>query len=282
MISTYYYDNQIRQYLLQFVSIFYGLKVRTGVGECNVAEFISVPAVIGNKDRVVAAIMAGNTQNRVFSIPAMAVYLSGLDLAPGRRRTPGILDQRVHLKAGGVFPDDLTVIKRAMPVPYDATIELTVYASNTDQMFQILEQVLVLFNPDLQIQKSDGEFDWTRLTRVELTGITNEENYPSGQDKRIIMWTFQFLVPIYLSVPAGVKDDLVRKIVIQMGSLGSMVINEVDEDGQITPFGDPIATIEFDTQAAPDRQPGTDRYEPPSRGPVPEQPNDTEYPGPKT
>jgi len=260
MINHYFFEGQLRRYLLQFVSIFYGLRVKTGKGECDEEQFISVPIVVGNKDRVVAAIMAGNTTNRVFSLPTMAVHLQNLALAPERRRTPGILDQRVTMPIGGVFPNDLTTVKRSMPVPYNAIMELSIYASNTDQMHQILEQILVLFNPDLQIQKSDGPFDWTKLTRVELTDIANEENYPSGTDRRIVQWTLTFEMPIYLSIPMGVKDDLVRKVIIQIGSLGSMAVNEVDENGALTPFGDPLARIEL-----------TERTQ---EGPTPEQPEE--------
>jgi hypothetical protein len=258
MISHFFYHQQIRSYLLQFVSIFYGLQVQTGKGECDEQQMISVPIVVGSKDRVVAALMAGNTSNRMFSTPTMSAYLQGLSLAPERRRPTGLIDQRVTLPVGGVFPDDLTVVKRAVPVPYNATVELTIYASNTDQMHQILEQVLVLFNPDIQIQKSDGAFDWTKITKVELTDIANEENYPSGTDRRIITWTLTFDMPIYLSVPMGIKDDLVRKVIIQIGNLGAMIVNEVDENGNLTPFGDPIATVVIDSRD-PD-------------GPVPEQP----------
>jgi hypothetical protein len=248
MINHFTYQAQLRQYLLQFVSIFYGLQVQTGKGECDEEQYITVPVVIANKDRVVAAIMAGNTQNKMFSLPAMAAYLQGLSLAPERRRNPGLMDQRVTMKTGGVFPDDLTVVKRAMPIPYNAQIELSIYASNTQQMHQILEQILVLFNPDLQIQKSDGEFDWTRITKVELTDIANEENYPSATDRRMVVWTLTFEVPIYLSIPMGVKDDLVRRVIIQIASLGSMAVNEVDADGNLTPFGDPLAKIVIDTR----------------------------------
>jgi hypothetical protein len=251
MINHFTYQAQLRQYLLQFVSIFYGLQVKTGKGECDEEQYITVPVVVANKDRVVAAIMAGNTQNKMFSLPAMAAYLQGLSLAPERRRNPGLMDQRVTMKTGGVFPEDLTVVKRAMPIPYNAQIELSIYASNTQQMHQILEQILVLFNPDLQIQKSDGEFDWTRITKVELTDIANEENYPSATDRRMIVWTLSFEVPIYLSIPMGVKDDLVRKVIIQIASLGSMVVNEVDADGHLTPFGDPLAKIVVDTTTNP-------------------------------
>lgn len=258
MINEFWYDAQLRSYLLQFVAIFQGLRVQTGKGECDEQQFISVPCVIGSKDRVVAALMSGNTDNRVFSLPTMAVYMQSLSMAPERRKVQAYVDQRTTMRPGGVFPDDLTVVKRAMPVPYNMTVELSIYASNTQQMHQILEQILVLFNPDLQIQKSDGPFDWTKLTKVELTDISNEENYPSSTDRRITLWTLTFEIPIFLSVPMGVKDDLVRKVVIQISNISTMLVNEVDENGELTPFGDPIARIEIT-----DREPkGSEPSEP--------------------
>jgi hypothetical protein len=250
MIQNYFFDNQLRAYLLQFVSIFYGLQIQTGKGECDETEMISVPVVIGHKDRVVAAIMAGNTQNRSFSLPTMAVHLTSLAIAPERRKVQAYVDQRVTLPVGGVFPNDLTVVKRSMPIPYNATIELSIYCSNSNQRDQLLEQILVLFNPDLQIQKSDGPFDWTKLTKVELTDISNEENYPASTDRRIIVWTLSFEVPIYLSIPMGVKDDLVRKVMIRISDLSSMTVNEVDEFGERS-FGEVLAVQQFDTTVSP-------------------------------
>jgi hypothetical protein len=245
MIHNFWYDAQLRSYLLQFIAIFQGLVVQTGKGECDEEQFITVPCVIGNKDRVVAALHAGNTDNRVLSLPAMSAYMNGLQIAPSRRKVQAHVDQRVTMKTGGIFPDDLTVVKRVVPVPYDMTVELSIYASNTQQMHQILEQILVLFNPDIQIQKNDAPFDWTKITKVELTDISNEENYPSSQDRRMIVWTLTFEIPIYLSVPMGVKDDLVRKVIIQIAALDTMIVNEVDADGELTPFGDPLARIEI-------------------------------------
>lgn len=263
-MNYYFYNGQIRSYLLEFVSIFYGLRVRTGKGECDEEQFISVPVVIGHKDRVVAALMAGNTHNRTISLPTIAVHLQGLALAPERRRTPGIVDQRVSMPVGGVFPDDLRTVKRAMPVPYNATLELSIYASNMDQMHQILEQILVLFNPDLQIQKSEGPFDWTRITRVELTDISNEENYPAGTDRRIVQWTLNFEMPIYLSIPMGVRDDMVRKIIVRIGDAGSMQVNQVDVDGSVVPFDGQLAEVRLDTTVDESHP---DHYTPTPRGP---------------
>ncbi len=258
MINNFWYEGQLKAYLRQFIAIFQGLQVQTGFGECDEAQYITVPCVVGSKDRVVAALFAGNTQNRTFSLPTMSVFMSNISIAPERRKVQAFIDQRVTLKAGGVFPDDLTVVKRAQPVPYNMTVELSIMTSNAQQLHQILEQILVLFNPDIQIQKSDAAFDWTKLTKVELTDISNEENYPSAQDRRMIIWTLSFEVPIFLSIPMGVKDDLVRKIVIQIGSLDTVVVNEVDENGELTPFGTPLARVEITT-----RDP---------EGPVPDEP----------
>jgi len=253
MITNYFYEAQLRKYLLQFTTIFSGLQVATGKNECGEVEMITVPVVIGHRDRVVAALASGNTSNRMFSLPTMAAHMVGITRDDSRRKAIGVIDQRVTLPQGGIFPDDLVTVKRVMPIPYEMQVELSIYASNTQQMHQILEQILVLFNPDLQIQKSDAAFDWTKITRVELSDISNEENYPAGADRRIIMWTLNFRIPIWISIPMGVKDDLVRRVIIQIGELDKINVNEVDENGNLIPFGDPIGRIDYDTRPIPDR-----------------------------
>jgi hypothetical protein len=244
MINYYFYDNQIKSYLLQFCNIFAGLKVMTGKGESGEPEFMSVPITIGSKDRVVAAIQAGNTQNKPFSLPIMAAYMTNISLAPTRKGI-GVVDKRVFLPAGGIYPDDLKTVTRVMPIPYLMSAQVSIYASNTDQMMQILEQLLVLFDPVLQIQTSDSAFDWTKITTVELTAVTNEENYPSGLDKRIIQWSLEFEIPIYISMPADIRDEMVRRIIVQLGDLDGFNLNEFDDEGNLVPFAgnDLFATI---------------------------------------
>jgi len=235
MIKHFFYEGQLRSYLLQFCQVFAGLKVQTGKGECNEPEFITVPITVGSKDRVVAAIQAGNTQNKPISITAMAASIQNLSLSQTRKGT-SVIDKKVFLPEGGVFPNDLRTAVRIMPIAYTLTAELALYASNTQQMHQILEQLLVLFDPTLQIQTSDQAHDWTKITSIELTGINNEENYPPGGDRRILVWTLTFEMPIYLSIPMDVRDELVRKIIIQIGDLDGFVVGELDENGEVVPF----------------------------------------------
>jgi hypothetical protein len=237
MITSYFYEGQLRNYLLQFCNIFAGLKVATGKGECGEIEHISVPIVVSAKDRVVAAIQAGNTQNKPFSLPMMSATMTGLSLSPVRKGV-GTVDRRVFLPAGGSFPNDLKVAVRYMPIPYLMDVDLTFYSSNTQQMHQMLEQILMLFDPVLQVQTSEAAFDWTKITSVELLSISSEENVPIGGDRRIVQWTLNFQMPIYISAPVDVRDEIVRKIIIQIGDMEGFTVNEFDENGELVPFDD--------------------------------------------
>jgi hypothetical protein len=236
MIKNYFYDEQIRTYLLQFCQIFVGLTVETGKGADGTSMQIQVPINVGSRDRVVAGIMDGNTHNRTFTLPQMSAWITGIELAPERRKGIGVIDSRVYAPEGGVFPDDLTVIKRAMPIPYNLTVELSIYASNTLQLHQMLEQILMLFDPILQIQKNDSDMDWTKITYVELQGINNEENYPMGTEKRMLVWSLSFLIPIYITAPLDIKNEVVHKVISRIGSMDGFDINEYDENGELQPF----------------------------------------------
>jgi len=233
--------------MLQFCNIFAGLKVKTGKGTCDADEYMTVPIAIGSRDRVVAAIQSGNTQNKPFSLPSMAATLTGLARSQNRKGI-GVVDRRTYLPEGGVYPTDLKVVERVMPIPYVMTMELSMYASNTLQLHQILEQILMLFDPVLQLQTNDSAFDWTKIVSVELVGINNEENMPPGGDRRMLVWSLTFDIPIYISAPMDIKEQIVKKIIIQLGNLSGFNIGEYDENGNLTAFSaDSLyATVELD------------------------------------
>ena len=175
MIDTYYYDNQIKKWILQFANIFAGMQVKTRMGEDGTVEFIDVPIHYASQDRVVSWINNRFNQNGSFSLPMMSTYLSGIELTPERRKGVGTKDRKTYLPQNSVFPTYLTALNRIMPIPYDLTLDLYTIASNTDQSFQMTEQILMLFDPMIQIQKNDKQFDWTKITTVELMSIGNEE-----------------------------------------------------------------------------------------------------------
>jgi hypothetical protein len=70
-----------------------------------------------------------------------------------------------------------------------------------------LEQILVLFNPSLEIQTTDNFIDWTSLSTVELVQMTfSNRSIPIGTNTNIDIATLTLDAPIYLSPPVKIKQ----------------------------------------------------------------------------
>ncbi|TFG96647.1 hypothetical protein E4H12_10590 [Candidatus Thorarchaeota archaeon] len=235
--NAYYYDHQVRNYTLQFMAIFAGMQVM--VGKMNDVEprLISVPIHYGHQDRIVASILADNTQTKPMRLPVMSAYIKGIKMANERMHGQTAERRNTYIPVGGLVPDDIQVVHQYMPVPYDLTMELAMYVSNTEQHFQILEQIFMLFNPQLNIQKSDSPFDWTRLTQVTLDDINIDTIYPSMMERRIIQSSLSFTMPIWISAPADVRRDFVEKIFVRIGKIDDTnvsnyeILAQLDEQG---------------------------------------------------
>lgn len=220
----YFYNAQLATYILQVMAIFQMLKVKTGKQADGEEHFIDVPIQYGSKDRVAVAILNDNTQNLPMRLPSMSTYLRQLRQAPDRRKFVGQEHAESFVPRGALLPDGVQVIHRYMPIPYNATIELSIYSSNLYQCFQIREQILMLFDPDFQIQRSDAEFDWTKISIIQMNDdITFEENYPSVSDRRMIIDTFSFNVLVYISPPVKFKQDFIKEAWARIAAVPNLV-----------------------------------------------------------
>lgn len=227
--NAYWYDGQIRRYLIQFMAVFAGLQVSIGRNQVtSTPSLITVPIRYGSPDRVVASILADNTQNQPVRLPIMSANLMSIDLAPELAHGVAVERRNSYVPTGGLLPDDVQVVHQRMPIPYKLTVQLGIYASNTDQHTQILEQLLILFDPQLTVQTSDGPFDWTRLTTVKLNGITLDQQYPIGTASRVIQSTLTFEMPIYIASPANVRKDFIKTIHMRIGAIDSAITDEED------------------------------------------------------
>lgn len=235
--NGFYYDQQIKRHIAQFMAIFTDLRVQVGKWNTESERLISVPIKYAAPDRVVAAILAGNTQNAPLRLPIMSAYMRSLEMAQNLYAGQGMERRQTYVPVGGLVPNDVKVVHQLKPVPYRAEFDLNIYTSNTDQMFQILEQILPMFDPSLTIQTSDSFFDWARLTVVELTRMSFDSNYPIDSEQRVVQVTLSFTVPIYLSTPAQVKTDFVQKVFARIAAVSSEasssyeIIAEIDAQG---------------------------------------------------
>lgn len=236
----YYYNEQLKNYLLQFMAIFAGMKVQVGWNEDKEPRVISIPVISASRDRVAGAIKGDNTQNKPIRLPTMSAWINTISMSPELRKGIPTVRKKTYMPTGGLFPDDIRVVEQKMPVPYRISFELGVWASNQDQHFQIIEQIMMLFNPLINLQTSDELFDSTKITTVELTGIQLNENVPAGTERRLIQSTLTFEAPIWISAPTEVHNRYIRDIYIRVGAVQTASVNSrdiiADLDAQGIPY----------------------------------------------
>jgi len=238
-LDTYWYESQVKNHITQFLAIFSDLKVSIGKGlNSEDGDLIDVNIIYGSRDRVVSHILSANTQNKPVRLPILAGYLSNIELAPDLRKGTNTEYRTVEMPRGGDIRTDLRTYQERMAVPYRLRFEVAIYTSNKEHMLQILEQLLMLFTPDLQIQTSDQRLDYSRLTTVELDGITNSENYPSGTSDRVLAYELSFNTPIYLRPPKNIINNVIKRIYVKLDAISREFnsleekVNDMATDGQ--------------------------------------------------
>ena len=218
-----------------------------------------IPVMYGDLTRQVANIIRENSENKIPSAPRMAVYITGLEMDTARLRDSSYVNkvnirERAYDAAGKEYLNtegkNFTV-ERLMPTPYTLTVNVDVWSSNTDQKLQILEQILMLFNPSLEIQTTDNYIDWTSLSVVNMTGLTfSSRTIPTGTESDIDIATLTFSTPIWISPPVKVKRLGVITQVIQ--SIFNERAGTIDLDLSRAGFSSGVAEADIRTKIVKD------------------------------
>ena len=254
-MQQFFYDAQIRRFMLQFARIFSNFQVEFGgtLGAPD-ATLVRVPVRYGDATRQAQTIIQENSANSMPSTPLITFYITGLDYDRPRLQEPTFVDkiqvrQRTYDSATQSYETtqgNAFTIERLMPVPYRVTINCDIWTSNTNQKFQIFEQVATLFNPSLEIQNTDNFLDWTSLSVVELEGVTwSSRTIPQGTENPIDIMTMRFGLPIWITSPAmvkklGVVEKIVYGIYDAQGDINEALTNNdllLGTRQKITPYG---------------------------------------------
>lgn len=220
--ETYWYDHQFVKFLVQFMAIFEGMQVRSGKNSLGSAsDKIYIPIRRGNADRVVNSLIAQGTTNLPLRLPIFAAEIVQIEKAPDRLKGREHVQRDTILPVGGAFPDDIKVVYKKTPTPYIVHFELSLMTSNDDHKFQVLEQILTLFDPDIQIQISDNVHEWNKISSIILDGLNLETAYPYNQDQKIIITSFNFSSVVYLQTPIDFKSNFIKSIQLKLSQLDS-------------------------------------------------------------
>jgi len=242
MSQQFFYDGQIRRYLLQFTRMFSNFQIEYGPNEAGISPpdtLIRVPVRYGDASRQAQTIIQQNSSNSMPSTPLMTFYIDSLDYDRPRMQEPYHVDkiqvrQRYYDQVTETYETtqgNAFTIERLMPVPYQLTIKLDIWTSNTNQKMQLLEQILTLFNPAMEIQSTDNYIDWTSLSTCELQSVSwTSRSVPIGTENPIDIATLTFVLPIWISAPAkikklGVVERIIYSIYDAHGDASNAVLN---------------------------------------------------------
>ena len=233
----HFYDGQIRRYITQMIRLMSNFSYADGKGVLR-----QIPVMYGDITRQVGHIIRDNSENKIPSAPRMSVYVTGLEM--DRTRTADAtytgkihLREREHNSTDGYLNTEGKnyTVERLMPTPYIMKMNADIWSTNTEQKLQIMEQILMLFNPSLEIQTTDNYVDWTSLSVVDLEGITfSTRSIPMGTESEIDVAQLQFSTPIYISPPAKVK---------KLGVITNVVMSIFDESRGTIDLGDSMPEL---------------------------------------
>ena len=240
----FFYDAQIERFLAQFIRMLSGFQVEFGsVDGTGNRALQRVPTYWGDGSRQVAQILQNNSAgNMMPTVPAMTVYINGITYDRDRVQEPNFIG-KMHIRQRAY--NDVTQeyenrqgnafsIERPMPVPYTIELKLDIWTSNTKQKLQLLEQIIPLFNPALEIQSTDNYIDWTSLSVVYLDSpVWTSRSVPIGTENPIDVATLTFKLPVWISSPAKVKKlGVIQKIIANIhdgeGNLSDSVYNDTN------------------------------------------------------
>jgi hypothetical protein len=268
-MAAFFYDNQVRRFLIQFGKIFSNWYVTKGKDPAGNEILVRVPVMYGDSSRQASTIIANNSASNLPSAPLITYYITGLEYDQKRTQDPTFIDkiqvrqrsynaetQQYETVQGQAF-----TVERLMPVPYTLRMSVDLWTTNYNQKLELIEQLGTLFNPSLEIQSTDNFIDWTSLSVVYQDGITfTSRTIPQGSGNPIDVLSWKFYMPIWISNAAKLKKmGVIEKIIASIFS-GS-ALDDIQNDDlllgtrqKITPYGYKLLLIGNSLQLLPANQ----------------------------
>jgi hypothetical protein len=268
-MAAFFYDNQVRRFLIQFGKIFSNWYVTKGKDPAGNAILVRVPIMYGDSSRQAATIIANNSASNLPSAPLITYYITGLEYDQKRTQDPTFIDKiqvrqrsyNAETQSYETVQGQAFTVERLMPVPYTLRMSVDLWTTNYNQKLELIEQLGTLFNPSLEIQSTDNFIDWTSLSVVYQDGLTfSSRTIPQGSGNPIDVLSWKFYMPIWISNAAKLKKmGVIEKIIASIFS--GTALDDIQNDDlllgtrqKITPYGYKLLLIGNSLQLLPANQ----------------------------
>lgn len=165
---------------------------------------MKVPLAYSNKDKYIVRLLQGDPETNedvAVTLPRASFEILSFSYDPARQLN------KIHKNIGTVGSRN---VLQYVPVPYDLEFSLSTYTKKSDENFQIMEQILPYFTPDLMLSvKIQKDPEIVQDIPVILNSVVVDDQYEGAfEDRRMIITTYSFTVKInYLGELKGIEDD---------------------------------------------------------------------------
>ena len=214
----YYYNEAIRKTIIIFGSIFNNIELRQTKNNSQMFFSGKVPIAYGSTQKFLARLREVPDLNKPVQItlPRMSYEMIGIFYDSSRKVTT--------TRAFCAKDVNNNVLRMAyMPAPYNLNFELSIMTQHNDDMFQIVEQILPYFQPNLKISATLlDSIEEKRDLDIVLDNISMTDNYEGDfRDRRILIWTLKFTVKTYLFGPiskSSMDSQIIKRVNIGLVS----------------------------------------------------------------
>jgi len=213
MLGTYFYNEIIRKTIIGFGTLFNNIYIKHLNKDGSVADETKVGLSYGPTQKFLAKIQQQEDLSKPIAItlPRMSFEMTGLQYDPSRKT--GITQTFKTCSKDG------SARKVYMPVPYNISFELSIYAKLNDDALQIVEQILPFFQPSfnltIDLVDSIGE---KKDVPIVMDNIDFQDDYEGDFSvRRALIYTLRFTAKTYVFGPiADSSDGLIRKVQVDL------------------------------------------------------------------
>lgn len=207
-LYPYRSGEQFKRVISQFMRVFSGFQTPDGNGGLK-----RIPVVYGSMDRITASVLQQRDHLSNNKVPMFAVNLNGMSIDVNNKRSPKHIDAIANTKVG---VQDRKAITRLIGPPYLLNFELNIIASSNTELYNILEQILLIFNPRVSILLDSVAANSDYITEIILESLNSEIQYPMGGEQRIVQMGMTFTVPVRLRYPYLETDNIIKSIKLNL------------------------------------------------------------------
>ena len=207
--SAHFYYQLTRKYVVIFGTMFNDiLLVRRDPTTKQELERVKVPILYGPKEKYIYHLQQDPDLQKEIAItlPRMSYEITGIQYDPSRKQNTMLRQAKGNTAT--------RVASNYMGVPYNFTIEMSIYSRNIDDANQVLEQILPYFTPDYTITVNPiPELGFTKDIPIVLDTVSQEITYEGNYEStRMIIHNLTFTLKGYFWGPVT-NPKIIRKVI---------------------------------------------------------------------